>query len=406
MRPLRILVPILVLATASVLAAPGAVLGATTKSFPAPTVAASPICDGSWKYVVSPSPSSFSHNLFDVSASTSNEAWAVGGYNTSVGGTATLAEHWNGSGWSAIKSVDVGDAGLDYFLGVLDVSSKDVWAVGYYYSLLASNTLTEHWDGRRWLVVSSPNVGRLNNFLSGVGGDFSTDVWAVGSYSDVATGYSRTLALHWNGRAWTVASTPNVGIGSNSLASVSVRSPSEAWAVGRWSDTSSNSHTLILHWDGRRWSQIASPDPPPPAYNVGLGGVSATSSSDVWAVGSYSNSSGGNNTLIEHWDGAAWTITPSPNPGGFNNVLSRVSATSSTDSWAAGSWNPGYPTYFDQTLVLHWDGSAWSVVPSPNPSTSHNYLYGISATSASDVLAVGTYTSGAYQDRTLTERLC
>ncbi|HEX9311780.1 MAG TPA: hypothetical protein VGA30_02995, partial [Actinomycetota bacterium] len=38
--------------------------------------------------------------------------------------------------------------------------------------------------------------------------------------------------------------------------------------------------------------------------------VLESSSSDVWAVGD-----SGSLTLSEHWDGSAWSIVPSANPG-------------------------------------------------------------------------------------------
>jgi hypothetical protein len=41
-------------------------------------------------------------------------------------------------------------------------------------------------------------------------------------------------------------------------------------------------------------------------------GVAAVSSNDVWAVGVTSNG-GLSATLVEHWNGTSWTVIPSPN---------------------------------------------------------------------------------------------
>src|SRR5207244_6438633 len=118
------------------------------------------------------------------------------------------------------------------------------------------------------------------------------------------------------------------------------------------------------------WNVVQSP-------NVGaiwnqLNAVAAVSSSDVWAVGYYINTGILYQTLIGHWDGAAWSAVPSPNLGTDNNALWGVAAVSSSDVWAVGWYHNGPG---NQTLVEHWNGSLWSVVPSPNPGTNTNALF-------------------------------
>ena len=101
-----------------------------------------------------------------------------------------------------------------------------------------------------------------------------------------------------------------------------------------------------------------------PSPNAGLAlslrGVTALSASDIWAVGdSLSNRSGGRQTLIEHWNGSTWSIVPSPtNPGAVSSELSGVTALSASDVWALGGVGNG-------TLIEHWNGTRWSVVKSP-----------------------------------------
>jgi hypothetical protein len=63
------------------------------------------------------------------------------------------------------------------------------------------------------------------------------------------------------------------------------------------------------------------------------------------------------------------------------------------------------------TLTLHWNGSTWSVIPSPNPGGTNqgdqNVLYGVAALSAHDVQAVGYYLPGFFQPTfTLAEAFC
>src|SRR5262249_355882 len=100
-------------------------------------------------------------------------------------------------------------------------------------------------------------------------------------------------------------------------------------------------------------------------------------SSDVWAVGFYYN--GPRQTLVEHWNGSTWSVVPSPNPDMDDDTLNGVTAISSSDVWAVGAAGTG-------TLTEHWNGSVWSVVP--NPGTGD--FAAVSAVSSSNVWAVGS----------------
>lgn len=133
----------------------------------------------------------------------------------------TLIEHWNGTRWSRNKSPP-GGVDDDHFLNATDaVSRRDAWAVGHACKRIHAGpedtercrTLTLHWDGRRWLRVTSPspsssvvaiNSGIVNE-LNGVSAVSATNAWAVGHYDNEATGATDTLILHWDGEGWTQA---------------------------------------------------------------------------------------------------------------------------------------------------------------------------------------------------------
>ncbi len=93
-------------------------------------------------------------------------------------------------------------------------------------------------------------------------------------------------------------------------------------------------------------------------------GVAAVSARDAWAVGDYLNDSIGNtHTLIEHWNGRNWSVVPSSNGGSNGNTLYGVAAVSAGDVWAVGDYLNS--TDNSQTLIEHWNGLSWSVVPRP-----------------------------------------
>src|SRR5712692_3003 len=114
-------------------------------------------------------------------------------------------------------------------------------------------------------------------------------------------------------------------------------------------------------------SQAAMVSPNPSSNENELTSVSADSPTDAWAVGTYLYDTRGiHGTLTLHWDGTSWSKVRSPSPSGFNNnALYAVSASSATDVWAVGYYTSD-ETGFDKTLTLHWDGRRWSQVKSPN----------------------------------------
>src|SRR5437870_13340710 len=90
---------------------------------------------------------------------------------------------------------------------------------------------------------------------------------------------------------------------------------------------------------------------------------------------------------------AAWPELPAG--GTAYNSLSGVSADSATDAWAVGHSGQQVMGQPEETIVLHWNGTSWSKVVSPNPggttSSSQSVVCGVSARSASDAWAVGNY---------------
>jgi hypothetical protein len=192
--------------------------------------------------------------------------------------------------------------------------------------------------------------------------------------------------------AWTVPATPNRGSIANELFGTAALSPTSAWAVGSWYDVNiAAPRTLVERWNGTAWTTVTSPNATG-FYNE-LRDVDATSATNAWAVG-YANGSAGvngapRNPLAMRWNGTAWSIVPTPHPGVQTRELYGVKAFSATDAWAVGWY---YETSFTpDALALHWNGSAWTQVPAPGPGTRGNTLTAVAGTAADDVWAVGTY---------------
>ena len=139
---------------------------------------------------------------------------------------------------------------------------------------------------------------------------------------------------------------------------------------------------------------------PPLVGEDSLHAVSALAADDIWAVGRV-----GSSTLTEHWDGSAWSVVASPDPlatSSGTNFLTGVAAVSPTEVWAVGGARDFTAGGLVRTATLRYDGTGWRVVHSPNAGSGDNTLLGVASPGPGHLLAVGSYrpTISAY-DRTL-----
>ena len=126
--------------------------------------------------------------------------------------------------------------------------------------------------------------------------------------------------------------------------------------------------------------------------------MSASPDGSAWAVGYTGTPSGADRTLILRWDGAAWSRAASPSPG-RDALLLGVSAGPGGTAWAVGDScmsRCGTTSAVYRMLIMHWDGKAWSLVTGPGLG-SDAYLYGVSAGPGGSAWAVGYIcTSGCH----------
>jgi hypothetical protein len=331
---------------------------------------------GGWTVVPSPNPSAQANYLTAAASISPNDVWAVGTEYQPSGSAGTLAEHWDGTAWKAVRTPNP-QLGYNELFGVDAASSTDVWAVGYASVgpfFTDSRTLVQHWDGTRWSNVRSPNLGTRGNALNAISVVSANDIWAVGLGDSPSTNSGQPIIVHWDGTAWTLVSSVPTGSGFAELRAIDAVSANDIWAVGY-----RGKRTLIEHWDGSTWSLVASPA----LQTSYLLGVTAVATDDVWAVGSSAGKS-----LVEHWDGSAWTRVPSPNAGKPVTQLSAVAQFGSSDIWAVGLTVDELQVSL-RTVTEHWDGTSWSLVASPNPSTEYDQLVGVTGIAGGDIWAVG-----------------
>jgi hypothetical protein len=294
-----------------------------------------------------------------VAFASPNEGWAVGEH---AGGT--FVERWDGHRWAISPTPQLGSATLP---GVA-AAPNDAWAVG----TATGHTLILHWTGSDWRIVPSPNpFPGAEDYLVTVARLSVTDAWAVGTADRMSQSRVR-IVEHWNGREWTAVTDGSDENGNSGLNGVAAIAPNDVWAVGY-----DGERTFTEHWDGSSWRQVASPNGRG-SYSALLG-LSAVSPNDVWAVGDH-----GSKPLVEHWDGQTWRIVPSAPLDGYG-VFWRVAA-SKTSAWAVGERDVSARDH--RALVERWDGRRWRVVKvaKTGPNT---ILFGAALRTSTELVAVG-----------------
>ena len=249
------------------------------------------------------------------------------------------------------------------------------------------------WAIHRWSIVSSPDNETGNNGLSGVSCVSAMNCEAVGSSA------GQTLVESWNGGAWTIQSSPDNGTENNVLAGVSCVSATSCEAVGyEYLENSADYFTLVESWNGTAWT-IQSSQNAEPGQSL-LSGVSCVSATSCEAVGDDVDTGGVSRSFVESWNGGAWTIQSSPDNGTEANVLSGVSCVSATSCQAVGSYESANGIH---SLVESWNGAAWTIQSSPDNGTDADVLSGVSCVSATSCQAVGDRVNPSFISRTLVE---
>jgi hypothetical protein len=280
-----------------------------------------------------------------------------------------------------------GAAGNGNLNGVSASSASDAWAVGTTASGkedAGAGTLTEHWNGATWSVVASPDTLHIDDVLNAVADVSPNNAWAVGLVKTSGVKTGSPLIVHWNGASWQTVASP-AGF-SGVLRAVSADRPSDIWAVG----DDGRGHAIAFRSDGTSWVSTTLP-------SIGidkLQGVKAFSPTDVWTVGNQlASGTADGRTLVMHFNGSAWSVVPSANPDPNVDILHAVDGVSSNDLWAVGEKarsetqtgvGPG-----TRTLAEHWNGTRWTAVTTPN-SADENTLTGVAAATSTRVFSAGT----------------
>lgn len=295
--------------------------------------------------------------------------------------------------WSVVSAPSPGSAQNTLF-GVTTMPNGGVWAVGDRVSPSSARfvaPLVEHWSGSRWIARVLP--GHQTNLLA----DFAparNNLWAVGFFQ-VGMGVETVPVIdHFNGRNWTIVPSPRPAL--SVLAGIAGTSGADVWATGR-QFIHGRAVTIIEHYDGHGWTRVSSPSPV--TDYLDLGAIAAISPSDVWVAGDYRVSDTVFRTFVEHYNGHAFSIVPSPNLGTGRNYLTALTVLDGRP-WVVGRADDGANF---RPLALQWTGTAWSAHLLPRSGSGDEALNAV-VTVGHTLWAVGNKTNAAGTQRSLTMR--
>jgi hypothetical protein len=247
--------------------------------------------------------------------------------------------------------------------------------------------------GERQPVASPTRIARWRTRDSGRPSLKSTIIALAAVVAVVA---SITLPVTTVGAAPTAWSVTPTGSNPNSfLSGVSCPTSTMCMAVGGAAGSA-----IAAVWDGSSWSVVPTPTPSGGDFfnGYGLSSVSCIGPTSCQAVGNLDFSTGHTEPLIESWDGTSWTILPTPTfspPQYIGGSLVSISCDSTTSCVAVGALrnNVGSGKLLS-SLVMTWDGSTWSTTPAVDPGLGNDVMDGVACTSPTSCMAVGNWTDG------------
>ncbi|GIG68009.1 hypothetical protein [Phytomonospora endophytica] len=218
--------------------------------------------------------------------------------------------------------------------------------------LAASLAVSVAWTGAEsltWTFVDPP-ITTARPSLNSLAALAPDSVWAVGRDAEGA------VATHWDGTTWTPTPVTEMAW----LSDVSFTGPSAAWAVG--GGVKPGAHAAA--WDGSAWSAARTPLPDAGDRRPWLTAVDALDGSNAWAVGNTGAVGIPDGVaFLERWDGTEWTLVEPDVPDDVTAFsLSDIDVVAADEAWAVGT---AYTAGAARPLVLHFDGTAWSVQDVP-----------------------------------------
>jgi hypothetical protein len=262
------------------------------------------------------------------------------GVNESGPVARTLIERWSGSGWHIVPTANPTGVQGSQLDGIACASSSSCVAVGYSWTSSKRLTLAETWNGTSWSIVKTPNPATKSTL---------ENVSCVGPAMCVAVGNmdppNKGFATIWNGTHWTYSPIYDAAF----VTDVTCLSTTSCLATG-FEFPGNLAYPLVEQWNGYMWVQKKLPNPA--GTNNQLFALSCATAKNCVVAGIRANANDPYKvtTLVEHWDGTKWYVLSTPNPS-FANWLFDVDCRSACI--AVGYRQADPPFDWQQGLAEH-----------------------------------------------------
>jgi uncharacterized protein YjbI with pentapeptide repeats len=271
--------------------------------------------------------------------------------------------------------------------------TTQAWAVGNEqgFALCAGGFALNYADGS-W--SSSASGLATDASLNAVAAVSASQVWVAGGVYPKKSCFTKSepFLAYYSGATFRASSLKGLDLGHAVLNGLSAASSTDVWAVGLTQvKPLSATSPVVLQWNGIHWSQVAIPVAL--GQGVGLFAVSAVSPSDVWVAG-YSYTTG--NGVVLQWNGTTWTEN-SPPPSGA--PLTGIAASASGLVWVVGM--NGNATSQSSAYSAQWNSASWAMMAVPANSIN---LASVTMSGTSAWAAGETFVK-AHSDRAVPEIL-
>lgn len=199
--------------------------------------------------------------------------------------------------------------------------------------------------GDKWVRLPAPD--KTNYLLYGMAVGGPNSVWVVGVGNADARD-TTPLLLHWNGRTWTEVKGPDVPAGQ--FGEVKIAPDGALWVAG-WARIGDREPGVVYRYAGGKWQPLTA-------------GLEDSINGNVLAVFSNTDAWLGLNAGLAHWDGKTWTYVGNVPTDGSVIPTAMVNQ-GSKNIWLTGVQHSGTG---DHPMVMRYDGKAWSSVKVPDTS--------------------------------------
>lgn len=308
--------------------------------------------------------------LYDVWAA-GEEVWSAGTRRTYVGGVyewRTLVQRCSGGTCTATYPRDYENPPYttNFLQGISGTSSSDVWAVGYARINGVTAATTHHFDGSAWTAVPNPGT---SGALYGVSAIAPDDVWAVGAEGSFAP--QGQLVLHWDGSTWTKVPFAIEGCPAYDYLYDVAADGRRPLVIGRCRVEEGPLQALAASYRNGQWVR----------ENVrGLDAETASFAAVAWVgrqawLGGSDSTTNPASALTARLRKGDWRVKATPGPG----AVYGIDGAAPKDVWAVGIKGS-----FGR-LSLHWDGQGWTDVDAGD----YSWLESVAITGSGTPWAVG-----------------